>query len=153
MEDALGMAGGPDQPRHGRENLEHQTIVGCVNTRRGTCTLPSCTRESLYASAAAERANLCPAGVCLQHSVLVWRCVNRQGHTCAWVLPASVLSQLSPDSVPLTLVPQQPVICLGSCVLGICWLPWPHLTLWDNWGFGACSKRAEQVPDLPQAGS
>lgn len=68
----------------------------------------------------------------------VWRCVN----THTWVLPASALFQLFPDSVS-TLLPHQPVICLGRCVLKIYCLLQPCLTLWDNWRFGA---HKPQVP-------
>lgn len=92
-----------------------------------------CKHVSSWAlTGAPECANPCPCGGTRR----TW------GHACAWVLPAQAIS----DSAPLTLVPQQPVICPGRCVLGICWLPWPHLTLQDKWGFGACSKLAERMP-------
>lgn len=72
MEDAFGMANGPDQPQNGRESLRGAWSNGLRYTyaaHESPCVL----------AGAIEHANLCSDGVCLQYSLLVWMCVNTQG--------------------------------------------------------------------------
>lgn len=82
--------------QHGRESLEEPEALSCVNTLTDTWCFPSCSSHT-HRSLCAHWSEQFPEhgwSVALVQSV--WKCVN----THTWVLPASALFQLSPDSVP-----------------------------------------------------
>lgn len=119
----------PKWQREPERSLEHQTEI-----HKSPCVLAGAT----------EHANLCSDGVCLQYSLLVWMCVNTQGHAhmgaaCLCSLPA--VPRLGPFNSG---APAAHNLTGQMCLRHL--LPWPHLSLQDNWGLGACSKCAEQVP-------